>query len=120
MGGNGNLGGVTMRLCLIYSPDRPSSNHVWGGTWEGGERNADFAGETRNSLERGSEAGGLGGYSYHPTDPRVRMLCQSASSSIAQSGGKSWGKAMQGRGVRVRDDLLSQQTLGELQETKLQ
>ena len=120
MGGNGNLGGVTKRFCLIYSPDRPSSNHVWGGTWEGGERNADFAGETRNSLERGSEAGGLGGYSYHPTDPRVRMLCQSASSSIAQSGGKSWGKTMQGRGVRVRDDLLSQQTLGELQETKPQ
>ena len=58
----------------------PSSSHVWGGTWEGGERNADFAGETRNSLERGSEAGGLGGYSHHPTDPRVRSLCQSASS----------------------------------------
>ena len=47
-------------------------------------------------------------------------LCQSASSSIAQSGGKSWGEAMQGRRVRVRDDLLSQQTLGELQETKPQ
>ena len=44
----------------------PSSSHVWGGTWEGGscgERNADFAGETRISLERGLEAGGLGGYS---------------------------------------------------------
>ena len=124
MGGNGNLGGVTKRFCLIYSPDRPSSNHVWGGTWEGGERNADFAGETRNSLERGSEAGGLGGYSHHPmvvtTLALEVALCQSASSSIAQSGGKSWGKAMQGRGVRVRDDLLSQQTLGELQETKPQ
>ena len=37
-----------------------------GGTWEGGsceERNADFAGETRISLERGLGAGGLGGYS---------------------------------------------------------
>ena len=102
----------------------PSSSHVWGGTWEGGERNADFAGETRNSLERGSEAGGLGGYSHHPmvvtTLALEVALCQSASSSIAQSGGKSWGKAMLGRGVRVRDDLLSQQTLGELQETKPQ
>ena len=41
----------------------------------------------------------LGGWesSYHPTDPRVRMLCQGASSSIAQSGGKSWRKAMKGR-----------------------
>ena len=81
-------------------------------------------GETRNSLERGSEAGGLGGYSHHPmvvtTLALEVALCQSASSSIAQSGGKSWGKAMQGRGVRVRDDLLSQQTLGELQETKPQ
>ena len=47
-------------------------------------------------------------------------LCQSASSSIAQSGGKRWGEAMQGRGVRGRDDLLSQQTLSELQETKPQ
>ena len=47
----------------------PSSSHVWGGTWEGGscgERNADFAGETRIFLERGLEAGGLGGYSHHP------------------------------------------------------
>ena len=47
----------------------PSSSHVWGGTWEGGscgERNADFAGATRISLERGLEAGGLGGYSHHP------------------------------------------------------
>ena len=37
-----------------------------GGTWEGGsceERNADFAGETRISLERDLGAGGLGGYS---------------------------------------------------------
>ena len=105
----------------------PSSSHVWGGTWEGGncgERNADFAGETRIFLERGLEAGGLGGYSHHPmvvtTLALEVALCQSASSSIAQSGGKSWGKAMQGRGVRVRDDLLSQQTLGELQETKPQ
>ena len=37
-----------------------------GGTWEGGsceEKNADFAGETRISLERGLGAGWLGGYS---------------------------------------------------------
>ena len=75
-----------------------------GGTWEGGsceERNADFAGETRISLERGLEAGGLGGYSHHPmvvtTLALEVALCQSASSSIAQSGGKSWGEAMQGR-----------------------
>ena len=99
MGGNGNLGGVTMRLCLIYSPDRPSSNHVWGGTWEGGERNADFAGETRIFLERGLEAGGLGGYSHHPmvvtTLALEVALCQSASfhSTI---GGRRWGEAMQG------------------------
>ena len=97
-----------------------------GGTWEGGscgERNADFAGETRNSLERALEAGGLGGYSHHPmvvtTLALEVALCQSASvhSTI---GGKRWGEAMQGRGVRGRDDLLSQQTLSELQETKPQ
>ena len=123
MGGNGNLGGVTKRFCLICSPCRPSSSHVWGRTWEGGERNADFAGETRNSLERGSEAGGLGGYSHHPMVVTTLVLevalCQSASfhSTI---GGKRWGEAMQGRGVRGRDDLLSQQTLSELQETKPQ
>ena len=97
-----------------------------GGTWEGGsceERNADFAGETRISLERGLEAGGLGGYSTSSyvlgTLALEVALCQSASfhSTI---GGKRWGEAMQGRGVRGRDDLLSQQTLSELQETKPQ
>ena len=48
--------------------------------------------------------------------PRVRSCCQSASfhSTI---GGKRWGEAMQGRGVRGRDGLLSQQTLSELHET---
>ena len=104
----------------------PSSSHVWGGTWEGGsceERNADFAGETRISLERGLGAGGLGGYSTSSyvlgTLALEVALCQSASfhSTI---GGKRWGEAMQGRGVRGRDDLLSQQTLSELQETKPQ
>ena len=105
----------------------PSSSHVWGGTWEGGscgERNADFAGVTRISLERDLGAGGLGGYSTSSyvlgTLALEVALCQSASSSIAQSGGKRWGEAMQGRGVRGRDDLLSQQTLSELQETKPQ
>ena len=93
-----------------------------GGTWEGGsceEKNADFAGETRISFERAWGLGGLGLLdiilcAWHP---RVRSCCQSASfhSTI---GGKRWGEAMQGRGVRGRDDLLSQ--LDELQETKPQ
>ena len=53
--------------------------------------------------------------------PRVRSCvvskCELPHSTI---GGKRWGEAMQGRGVRGRDDLLSQQTLSELQETKPQ
>ena len=77
----------------------------------------------------GSPLNGLGGWGAwgYSTSSYVLgtlalevALCQSASSSIAQSGGKRRGKAMQGRGVRVRDDLLSQQTLSELQETKPQ
>ena len=123
MGRNGSLGGVTKRFCLIYSPDRPSSNHVWGGTWEGGERNADFAGETRISLERAWGLGGLGLLDIilcarHPcVGSCVVSKCELPHSTI---GGKRWGEAMQGRGVRGRDDLLSQQTLSELQETKPQ
>ena len=104
----------------------PSSSHVWGGTWEGGsceERNADFAGETRISLERAWGLGGLGllDIILCARHPRVRSCvvskCELPHSTI---GGKRWGGAMQGRGVRGRDDLLSQQTLSELQETKPQ
>ena len=52
-------------------------------------------------------ARGLGGLGATHIIQRTLALevCQSASSSIAQSGGKSWGEAMQGRGVRGRDDL---------------
>ena len=53
--------------------------------------------------------------------PRVRSCvvskCELPHSTI---GGKRGGEAMRGRGVRGRDDLLSQQTLSELQETKPQ
>ena len=74
-----------------------------GGTWEGGsceERNADFAGETRISLERGLEAGGLGGYSTSSyvlgTLALEVALCQSASSSIAQSEARGGGRRCRG------------------------
>ena len=70
MGGNGNLEGVAKRFVSSFLRAVPTSLTMFGGgTWEGGsceERNADFAGETRISLEWGLEAGGLGGYSHHP------------------------------------------------------
>ena len=94
-----------------------------GGTWEGGsceERNADFAGETRISLERAWGLGGLGLLDIilcarHPrVGSCVVSKCELPHSTI---GGKRWGEAMQGRGVRGRDDLLLQRTLSEFQET---
>ena len=97
-----------------------------GGTWEGRsceEKNADSAGNRGSPLNwclgeegRADEKASP----HHPVcHPRVRSCCQSASIH-GTIGGKRWGEAMQGRGVRGRDDLLSQQTLGELQETKPQ
>ena len=54
-------------------------------------------GKPGTPLNGARRLGGLGATQHHPNYPRVRSLCQRASSSIAQSGGKSWGKAMQGR-----------------------
>ena len=126
MGGNGNLGSVTKRFCLICSPGSAIFEPCLGqdmGRQNCGERNADFAGETRISLERAWGLGGLGllDIILCARHPRVRSCvvskCELPHSTI---GGKRWGEAMQGRGVRGRDDLLSQQTLSELQETKPQ
>ena len=80
----------------------PSSSHVWGGTWEGGnceERNADFAGETRISLERAWGLGGLGllTSSYVLSTLALEVaLCQSASFPIAQSGARGGGRRCRG------------------------
>ena len=103
MGGNGNLGSVTKRFCLICSPGSAIFEPCLGRDMGGrscGERNADFAGETRISLERGLEAGGLGGYSHHPmvvtTLALEVALCQSASFPIAQSGARGGGRRCRG------------------------
>ena len=48
-------------------------------------------GKPGTPLNGARRLGGLGATQHHPNYPRVRSLCQSASSSLAQSGGKSWG-----------------------------
>ena len=126
IGGNGNLGSVTKRFCLICSPGSAIFEPCLGA-------GHGKAGAVRREMQTlpgkpGSPLNGLGGWGAwgYSTSSYVLgtlalevALCQSASfhSTI---GGKRWGEAMQGRGVRGRDDLLSQQTLSELQETKPQ
>ena len=96
MGGNGNLGGVTKRFCLISLRAGHLRAMFGAGHGKVGREMQTLPGKPGTLLNGARRLGGWES-SYHPTDPRVRMLCQSASSSIAQSGGKSWGKAMQGR-----------------------
>ena len=122
MGGNGNLGSVTKRFCLICSPGSAIFEPCLGaGHGKAGAVRREMQtlpGKPGSPLNGAWGLGGLGllDIILCARHPRVRSCCQSASFH-GTIGGKRWGEAMRVCGVRGRDDLLLQQTLSEFQET---